>query len=564
MSVAWLSRVIAFTLLAVIGAVPSFSAEPGKRIALVIGNSAYKHTSPLVNPVNDAEDMARTLSALGFQVSKGLDLNKTDMDRTVSNFASALKGAEIGLFFYAGHGMQVSGENYLVPVDARLESTSALDFETLRLNVVQRIMENETLTNVLILDACRDNPLTRNLARALGTRSSTIGKGLAPQESGAGTIISYSTQPGNVALDGVGGRNSPFAGALVKHLPTEGKDLATILVKVRNDVMTATAKRQVPWEHSALTSELILAGPVASSQAPRASSAQGPETGSASTVNEPSQSGSAPISPPRVAEAAAPTPQKASVPNKRASQDENAPVAIELGEIVKGRLPAKKFSHYWKIKVEGGSYRIVLDAENADDSSSNLFLGVHGSRVGRQQEKKYIDTGAVGFFHGTATLVNSVEPGEFVFRVSNEINIVDYRLAVFPADDGYHVPYLGDSPLVKPIAIGQSIISSDLPAPPSRLSEAWHAVDLEPGDYEVTVEMTRTDGLHTNLFGDVELLNAIGIQENKMRICNLYEIGASAKCTGKIILAEPFKGFIRAYPTQKARYSIKTTLKQVE
>jgi uncharacterized caspase-like protein len=200
MSVAWLSRVITFALLAVIGAAPSFSAEPGKRIALVIGNSAYKHTSPLVNPVNDAEDMARTLSALGFQVSKGLDLNKTDMDRTVSNFASALKGAEIGLFFYAGHGMQVSGENYLVPVDARLESTSALDFETLRLNVVQRIMENETLTNVLILDACRDNPLTRNLARALGTRSSTIGKGLAPQESGAGTIISYSTQPGNVVL----------------------------------------------------------------------------------------------------------------------------------------------------------------------------------------------------------------------------------------------------------------------------------------------------------------------------------------------------------------------------
>lgn len=263
MSVARFSRVIAFTLLAVIGASSCLSAEPGKRIALVIGNSAYKHTSPLANPVNDAEDVAKTLTTLGFQVTKGLDLNKTEMERTLSGFASALKGAGIGLFFYAGHGMQVSGQNYLLPVDARLESASALDFEAVRLDVVQRTMENETTTNVLILDACRDNPLTRNLARALGTRSSSVGKGLAAQESGAGTIISYSTQPGNVALDGLGERNSPFAGALVRHLPMEGKDLAAILVKVRNDVMAATARRQVPWEHSALTSELVLTGATA-------------------------------------------------------------------------------------------------------------------------------------------------------------------------------------------------------------------------------------------------------------------------------------------------------------
>jgi len=153
----------------------------------------------------------------------------------------------------------VSGHNYLVPVDAKLESSSALDFEAVRLDLIQRIMENETQTNVLILDACRDNPLTRNLARSMGTRSGAIGKGLAAQESGAGTIISYSTQPGNVALDGTGKRNSPFAEALVKHLPSEGRDLSSILVKVRNDVMAATAKRQVPWEHSALTNELVLA-----------------------------------------------------------------------------------------------------------------------------------------------------------------------------------------------------------------------------------------------------------------------------------------------------------------
>ncbi len=258
MSVAWVGRFILAAILAVGAACPSLAA-PGKRIALVIGNSAYEHTSLLANPANDADDIAGTLSALGFEVTKRQDLKKHEMDSILGAFAGSLKGAEIGLFYYAGHGLQVSGHNYLVPVDAKLKSSSALEFEAVRLDVIQRIMENETQTNVLILDACRDNPLTRNLARSMGTRSGAIGKGLAAQESGAGTIISYSTQPGNVALDGTGKRNSPFAEALVKHLPSEGRDLSSVLVKVRNDVMTATAKRQVPWEHSALTNELVLA-----------------------------------------------------------------------------------------------------------------------------------------------------------------------------------------------------------------------------------------------------------------------------------------------------------------
>jgi uncharacterized caspase-like protein len=235
-----------------------------KRVALVIGNSAYVHAPPLVNPVNDAEDMAATLKALGFQVTTGTDLDKPALDRTVSEFASALKGANLALFFYAGHGLQVAGQNYLIPVDAKLESSSALDFEAVRLDLIQRTMERETNTNVLFLDACRDSPLARNLARSMGTRSTDIGRGLAVQESGTGTLISFSTQPGNVALDGTG-RNSPFAAALTKHLQTPGEDLSAILIKVRNDVMEATANRQVPWEHSALRARLYFSpsGPTA-------------------------------------------------------------------------------------------------------------------------------------------------------------------------------------------------------------------------------------------------------------------------------------------------------------
>src|SRR5262245_29411688 len=177
MSIVRLFRYAIVALVVSVASSPCVSAEAGKRIALVIGNSAYRYTSPLANPVNDAEDVAKALSGLGFHVTKSLDLGKTDMGRALANFAVALKGAEVGLFFYAGHGVQVDGRNNLLPVDAKLDAASTLDLETVRLDVVQRLMEQETQTNVLFLDACRDNPLARNLARKMGTRSNAIGRG---------------------------------------------------------------------------------------------------------------------------------------------------------------------------------------------------------------------------------------------------------------------------------------------------------------------------------------------------------------------------------------------------
>lgn len=193
------------------------TAAQAKRLALVVGNSAYEHTPTLNNPRNDATDVAAVLKAFGFQVIEGFDLKKVVFEQKVRDFASALSDAEVGLFFYAGHGLQVSGRNYLVPVDAKLDDGASLDFEMIQLDLVHRTMERQTNTNILFLDACRDNPLSRNLARAMGTRSSEVGHGLAAVESGVGTLISFSTQPGNVAQDGTG-RNSPFAGALVKDL----------------------------------------------------------------------------------------------------------------------------------------------------------------------------------------------------------------------------------------------------------------------------------------------------------------------------------------------------------
>jgi uncharacterized caspase-like protein len=235
-------------------------ATKQKRVALVIGNSAYRYTPKLENPKNDATDIGAALKKLGFEVIEGFDLDKAGFERKIRDFAAALKGAEVGVFFYAGHGLLVSDQNYLMPVDAQLSTVSALDFEMVRLDLVHRTMEREAQTSILFFDACRNNPLARNLARAMGTRSAEIGLGLAPVRSGIGTLISFSTEPGKVALDGRG-RNSPFAGALVRQLGTSNDDLSTILIAVRNDVMKETDRKQVPWEHSALTGRFFFNPP---------------------------------------------------------------------------------------------------------------------------------------------------------------------------------------------------------------------------------------------------------------------------------------------------------------
>lgn len=283
-----LSLAIVFVQLFLITTSSPSNAE--KRVALVIGNSSYLAAGQLANPKNDAADLAKALKALSFEVVEALDVNKADMDRKVRDFATALSGASVGLFFYAGHGLQVSGANYLVPVDAQLSTASALDFEMVRLDLIQRTMEREAKTNILFLDACRDNPLARNLARAMGTRSTEIGRGLAAAESGVGTLISFSTQPGNVALDG-SGRNSPFAGALLNHIDKPGEDLMSVLIGVRSDVMQATNNKQVPWEHSAMTGRFYFRSAEPGVGSVTAPPSPLPQTGpAAATMSEAAQS----------------------------------------------------------------------------------------------------------------------------------------------------------------------------------------------------------------------------------------------------------------------------------
>ncbi|MER8549063.1 MULTISPECIES: caspase domain-containing protein [unclassified Mesorhizobium] len=235
----------------------SAQAWAERRVALVIGNSAYRYAVPLSNPKNDAVDMTAKLQALGFEVVAGEDLDLSGMRGTVRDFIGKLDGADMALLFYAGHGVQVNGTNYMAPVDARLSTYNDLDFEAVPMDLVLSAMERTTKVNLVFLDACRDSPFSQNLGRSMGTRSGSVGRGLAKLGTGVGSLIAFATQPGNVALDGEG-RNSPFTSALLKNLGTPGQDISRDLINVRRDVLEATDGKQVPWDNSSLTGDVIL------------------------------------------------------------------------------------------------------------------------------------------------------------------------------------------------------------------------------------------------------------------------------------------------------------------
>jgi len=231
-----------------------------------VGNGAYEHTIALANPVNDAEAIAAALERLGFAVVVATDGSQAAMEASIRDFARQARGAELALFFYAGHGLQVDGVNYLIPVDALLESETDLAFAAIDLNDVLDVMTRSAQASLVFLDACRDNPMADALARSVGARSTDIGRGLAQVQGAAGALIAYATQPGNVALDGQGA-HSPFTAALLQHVETPGLELRQVLTRVRDAVMDATGGQQVPWDHSSLRGDVYL---VPASAAPAA------------------------------------------------------------------------------------------------------------------------------------------------------------------------------------------------------------------------------------------------------------------------------------------------------
>lgn len=216
------------------------------RIALVIGNGQYK-SAPLKNPINDATDMANALKKLGFTVTLKPNANQRTMERAIRDFGKKLKSGGVGLFYYAGHGLQVYGHNYLIPIDAEIESEGDVKYESVDAGLVLAKMEDaENNLNIIILDACRDNPFARSF------RSSE--KGLAKMDAPTGSFLAYATAPGSVAKDGVD-RNGLYTSKLLEHMMTPGLTIERIFKSVRIAVMQESEDRQVPWESSSLTGD---------------------------------------------------------------------------------------------------------------------------------------------------------------------------------------------------------------------------------------------------------------------------------------------------------------------
>jgi hypothetical protein len=235
------------------------TASADKRVAFVVGNGAYKNVAALPNPAIDAKSMAKLLRNVGFDVVEGSNLTRDKMTERLLDFGKKAEGADVALFFYAGHGIAVNGTNYLLPVDADLKSEMDVKLgAAINVDLTLEQTMGDAKVKLVFLDACRDNPFAAKIRSAKATRSVNVQTGLAEMKSGEGTLIAFATGPGQTALDGEVGTNSPFTRALMANIAAPGVEIQQAMTKVRAQVQEETSKGQLPWGHTNLTGSVYL------------------------------------------------------------------------------------------------------------------------------------------------------------------------------------------------------------------------------------------------------------------------------------------------------------------
>lgn len=228
-------------------------ATTDRRVALVIGNAAYRSVPALANPMRDAQTIADALRSTGFQtVTLQSDLGREALVTALRDFAQIAEKADWAVVYYAGHGIEVGGVNYLVPIDAKLNSDRDVGFEAVALDQVINAAERAGKLRLIVLDACRDNPFASQMKRSLTVASRSVSRGLAQVEPDAGTLVVYAAKHGETALDGDGG-NSPFAAAFVKNMQTPGVEVRRLFDNVRDDVLETTKRRQQPFSYGSIS-----------------------------------------------------------------------------------------------------------------------------------------------------------------------------------------------------------------------------------------------------------------------------------------------------------------------
>ena len=233
-------------------------ARADKRVAFVVGNGAYRNVATLPNPPVDAAAMAATLRNVGFDVVEGVNLTREKMTEKLLDFGQRAQGSDIAVFYYAGHGIAINGVNYLLPVDADIKSEMDVKLGA-AINVDLTLDQTmaDAKVKLVFLDACRDNPFAARI-RSASTRSVNVQAGLAEMKSGEGTLIAFATGPGQTALDGDTGKNSPFTRALIAHIARPGLEIQQAMTEVRAQVSEETEKRQLPWGHTNLIGSVYL------------------------------------------------------------------------------------------------------------------------------------------------------------------------------------------------------------------------------------------------------------------------------------------------------------------
>jgi uncharacterized caspase-like protein len=249
--------IVALSVLGILVSADAAKAE--RRVAFVVGNGAYKNVAQLPNPPVDAKAMAAVLRNVGFDVVEGTNLTRDKMTEKLLDFGKKAQGADVAVFFYAGHGIAISGTNYLLPIDADIKSEMDVKLgAAINIDLTLDQTMSDAKVKLVFLDACRDNPFAAKIKSSASTRSVSVQSGLAEMKSGEGTLIAFATGPGQTALDGQEGTNSPFTRALIAHITEPGVDIQQAMTEVRAQVNEETNKGQLPWGHTNLIGTVYL------------------------------------------------------------------------------------------------------------------------------------------------------------------------------------------------------------------------------------------------------------------------------------------------------------------
>jgi hypothetical protein len=448
------------------------------RMALVIGNSSYRSVATLKNPANDAAAVSGVLTNAGFEVISVTDLTQGDMRRAIRDFAQKVgeKGADtIALVFYAGHGLQVDGENFLVPIDARIERESDVAIETMRLaDVMNSLASAPSKIRIVMLDACRNNPFEALKAG---------GKGLAIVDAPAGTIVAYSTAPGSEAQDGAG-RNSPYTAAFLKAVKQPEMQIEQLFKRVRVLVNDVTDGKQIPWETSSLTSDFwffpVSAAPAKKFDLPPAASSQpAPARPAASVLPAPPAPPAAPAQPvpERPVAATPPVPERPAGTGQPSPAERPAevvqtppapvaslPTAEDLAKIRELRLEARKSEV--RSRPVTDAYELVIEED--DVVLYEEFLAVHPNHPLAERVRRVLSRRQEAVAWRAATVTNTPEAyGDYLSRFSGgDYAIAAGRLKVRPRlrpIDPIFIPRFAPRVVSRPIA--PPVVRPSAPAP---------------------------------------------------------------------------------------------------